>query len=510
MAIAKEAFSASLRPPETLEQEPNSFARFIQANQALFETHSSATFELRNEEQTWRDSPEVNQLVEDSVTALTTGQSADPKILLKIRQIQQEKIFIHIFGTQEEKGAVAKKSAPAKFFVIQRIGKGALTSLQDVNGRLSELEAGFQGVRAPIAEEIRESRKGLFKLFEEFVFSDSSSLFALQDFLSNKRYGSQREAIMPFLVALAQSEDRLANEKKEGLVASASKKWISQLKENPQPEFIDEFTQSQSLKPSAIATFMSWKQFFGSSTQSDQDIREEIASILRLSPQPSIWPAELRESFVLFISSEYSIALADVRRGLEQFRRNTAPKGLMPHNLPELGERAKRVKVAPVDNSVSGEEDNKKEVPSKAIHPVGKLTKEIGGPYVIEIFSGDELMRFLSRAASSLDPSDPRMFEDLKKIVMSVRESPQGPGTTILHSAKSITVDNSHTFQTVRLRSLNPRLRLGINLAHPQAYEVRIVFAISKGNDAPNRNNLSVIGIEGIYDHDGYLGKFGS
>ena len=483
MVIAKEADHASYtNPPETLRGEQNSFLRFIDENKDLFEKHSSLTYELRDEEQGWINSPTLDSLAKMCVdiALLSSPGFSNIKIkaLKKLTVSARAFIIGVVLSNPNEIDRSRDKLVP--YFLSSKFRPPPQSEAMNkvFEESLDDFHTSFREAKLPLAMGVRESKAELIKKFEDFLLSNPSNVFAFQDFLSDKKnYGADKEAIRPFLASLGKTEE------KERILYRSVTKRVNELKENPTHAIIDEFTAS--IKSSNV---LEWLKFAAQG--------EGIANFLKSRPDVSGWTTELRNALFSFVSSKYFNALSSIGRDLEQYR-VPIPKSLSYR--PDLRLEAK-IKKADAKILAQRPQDNEKRVLEKVEkerYPIGILTKEIGASFEIRVLTEEELIDRLQKDADSFAPSDLRMMEDLKNILTSLQKDPYGLGTKKL-TGMHVGVGN----RTLPLRSINPGKRIGLSLDHPESTRIRIVYVIYRNEDGP------VIGIEGIYKHEDYDKKF--
>lgn len=487
MATTKEASPVNAQLPETLRREQNSFLRLIDENKDLFDRHSSLTYELRDEDRGWRNSPTIEPLVKMSIEILSilnpNINDVNSKKMRRLTEQVKARIMGLIFGSDDEIDTLTIKGLPNLIFAQSRSTPKSLVLGKAFDEGITDFRTSFREARSPLVSGVQESRAELFKKFEDFLLSNPSNIFAFGDFLSDKKnHGAEIEAIRPFLSSLVDSEQSLARDKKEGTLRRVVKKWTAELNERPTHVIIDELVIS--IKSPDIRE---WLEFAAQG--------EDIASFLKSRPDVSTWPSKLKKELTSFISSKYFNAFSSVERGLDQFKKPLNSKSIPQRFDLKLTAGTEEVTA---DTGIKKPQENKKgitEITGRQKYPIGTLLREVG-KYSIKLLEEDGLKILLQRAASSLDPSDPRMLEDLKKIIMDLRESPYGPGTKKLVD-KFVTVE----YRSFPIRSINPDRR-GLSLDHPESTKTRIVYVIYRNEDG------SVIGIEGIYKHDEYDKKF--
>lgn len=489
---------------ENLRQKQNSFLGFIEENKDLFDEHISLTYELRDEEKGWKDSLAIDSMEammsELMFLAYPEANDARGKHLRKARKTVKAHIAAMLFADSSEYDKKLKEISFLGYGRLSRSSPKVIALAQTFQASVEDSRRSFLRARSPLAAGVQESRAELLKRLQEFLLLNPSSLFALQDFISDKKnYGADREAIRPFLANLAETEKDLVKNKKEGILHGSVTKWVDELKENPTPAIIDEFTAS--IKSLDI---FEWLEFAADRRikapdgieKRDEDFIRDIANFLKSRSDLSTWPKELREALFLFVSSKYFSALSSIVKDLEEFKRPLLSKSMPLLMSQESGKKRAAAVIRPANGS---DTDSKRALEVEAIeHPIGVLTKIIGSPYKIRVLTEEEFNGFLQKEADSLAPSDSRMLEDLKKIVTSLRRNPHGFGTEKLIS-RNVAVGNRKS----SLRSFNPRLRTGLSNNRPGSLETRIVYVID-GNGPE-----SVIGIEGIYRHDDYMKRFG-
>ena len=491
MVSTKEASPVShTQAPETLGVEQNRFILFLAENNEAFDRHSFLTYELRDEEAGWKNSPTLDSVVEKGVEIafLLYPQinRQNSKIMRKVRRQISANTTKFIFGNSSEKDRLIDNLLPQALSAQRRLPPQGDVLTTALTESLNDFRTSYHEATAPLVSGIRESKAELMGKFEIFLLSNPSNIFAFGDFLSDKKnHGTEIEAIRPFLSSLVESERNLTRDKKEGTLRGAAKKWTDELKEKPTPATIDEFVESiRSKSPNIVE----WLEFAANGV--------DIASFLRSRPDVSLWTTELREALFSFVSSRYTTACSSIEKELEGFRRPFVSKTMPPAIDLELGNakrKAVKVEVKKEPDDVEGASETVK----KARYPIGILTKEAGLSSEIRILSKEEWTQRLEKEADSLAPSDPRMIKDLEKIFLSLWQDPYGLGTEKF-KVHSVAV-NKRSFP---IRSLNPRKRIGLSLEHPESYEVRIAYVIYKGGEVP------VIGIERIYGHEAYEKRF--
>jgi hypothetical protein len=452
--------------------------------------HSFLTHELRDEEAGWKNSPTLDSIVEKGFELAysfnSNAKSANTKTMRRVNRAMIEHVTTYIFSNSSDKDRLLANSSPLGLSALPRLTPQSKALVQTLGESVDDFRTSFNEAISPLVLGIRESKAELMGKFEHFLLSNPSHIFAFADFLSDKKNnGAKIEAIRPFLSSLADSEQSLTREKKEGSLRRAARKWSDELKEKPNPATIDEFAALIKSKPSNIRE---WLEFAAQGV--------DIAHFVRARPDVSTWTAELKEALSSFVSSRYSTACSSIEKELGEFRRPPISKPELASIDFELG-NTKRV---PGKIAVKKEQDVEGEVPEtaeKAKYPIGILTKEIGSPSVVRILEEDGLTRRLQKEANSLDPDDQRMIADLEKIFSSLRNDPYGLGTENL-IGQSYAVGH----RRFPLRSINPRKRIGLSLDHPDSHDIRIVYIIYKNNGVPS------IGLEGVYRHNEYISTF--
>lgn len=487
MATAKEIKPAYVQPPETLRGEQNSFLRFIDENKDLFERHSSLTYELRDEEQGWRNSSTLGSIVKMSFDlVLLLYPELDT---IRGKQMRQLKMQAENHTINFALGASDGNKSIIKYFsdFLSRRPHNTLQSQilsEACEKHLNEFRTSFHEARAPLVSGIRESKAELMRQLENFISSDPSSVFEFEDFLSDKNYVANREEIRPFLASLAETEYVLARDNKEGVLHRKMKNWIDELKERPSPATIDEFVAS--IKS---PTILEWLEFAAQG--------EDIANFLKSRPDVSVWTTELREELSSCVKSRYFTALSSIEKNLEQYRRRAALKAIIPKINPQLGAEIKTAVIQMPAARPKGNDKKASEKAEKAKHPVGILRQEVGSSFQVRVLTEEELTGRLQKESDSLAPADQRMIADLEKIFLSLREDPYGLGTKKLNDM-SIMLGHKE----LPLRSLDPGKRIGLSHDHPDSHDIRIAYIIDKNNGVP------MIGLLGVYRHDDFMSRF--
>lgn len=493
MAAIKEAnpgspiqFTEVLRT-EVPKAEQNSFVLFIDQNKDLFDRHSSLTYELRDEVEGWRDSPTVDQIVNDYIDLIISIVPKTPsdKQLRKVSRNIRKYLLIMLFSSPDEKDNITKREFRNKLFLAHKINSQQVPAAIALYDRMMEFNKDFNEGKAPVAAEVQGSKVELSSKFKNYLLSDPNSIFAFRDFLLDKKYASTRAVIRPFLASFAQSEDRLAKDDKGEILGETVKKWVGEISEKGSPDLLDEFVAS--IKSPNI---LEWLEFAAQG--------EDIANSLKARSDFSAWPSELRKVFKVFVASKYRSTPGDIRKELDQFRKPLTGKGFT-QQYDFLGEETETVTVKA---AIEKKPDNQKgtlEKTEKKKYPVGILTKEIGSSFEVRVLTEEELTGYLQKEANVLVASDSRMIKDIENIVQSLRVDPYGLGTRKLNA---MFVQVGH--RSLPVRSINPRKRIGLSLEHPKSQEVRVAYVIYKNGEGLG----PVIGIEGIYRHEDYDRRF--
>lgn len=487
MVTITETDRVSYQPPETLRGEENSFLQFIDENKDLFERHSSLTYELRDEEEGWRDPSKVDQIVNnciDLVRPILPNAANNKQLRRASREIRKNTLKI-LFRSPDEKENFIEKLSRNSLFLTRKVNDQQGSAINALYERMDEFNRDFHEAKAPIVAELQGSKTELSSKFKDYLLTDSNSIFAFRDFLLDKNYASNREVIRPFLTSFVQSEDRLVKDGKVGILGEGVRKWAGEISEKATPDLLGEFVAS------IKSPIREWLEFAAQG--------EDIANYLEARSDVSAWPPELRKAFESSVASKYHSTLGDIRKELDQFRKPLTVKGpTLQYDF--LEEETETAAPAAIENIPDNQEGTLEETEKKK-YTFGILSQEIGMPHNIRHIREGELETILEKEAAHLDSSDPRMVGDLKRIIMDLRESPYGLGTKKLKE-RSVIVGN----QRLPLRSLNPRTRRGIGLSldHPESPAIRIVYVIYK-NKAE-----SAIGLEGVWRHEDYVKKFGS
>lgn len=490
------------QPVERTGSEQNSFLRFVVENNDLFGKYSSLTYELRDEEEGWRNSPTIADFAERyfelALNSVPSSVKQDSNRTRRVRGRMRDFVMDRIF---KQNGS--EKPIDLRDPVLSRLTPDKRAAAERLGGEIEEFKKGFRETRNPIADELRKTKADLTEKFRDFLLSDPSGIFMFQEFLSRKDIGRKRDEIRHSLSSFADNEELMSKRGEGTILSQAVKKWTTEFKERPTGNLIDEFVPS--IKESAV---LAWLQFMFPmpikstvTSQEEGEWRTHIASYLK-DCSISTWPFQLKGLLSSFIGSKYQLASDAVRKELKQF---TRPATI---SLKELNRSfgafedeidTMEVEVTPkkTDNNKPALALVRTEKVERRKHPVGILSRDMRKPYSVRPSTQDELEAFLRKASDSLDPSDPRMLEDLKKIISDLSESPYGPNIKNLHPKISI---GTHT---VPLRSYNPGKKIGLDLRHPESKNIRIVFTRSEQEDG-----LPIVGLEGIYKHEDYENKF--
>lgn len=477
------------QPPETLRGEQNSFLRFIDENKDLFDRHSSLTYELRDEEEGWRNSSTVDQIVNDYIDLIRSILPNAPKDkqLRKVSRDIRKKTLETLFRNPNEKADFTEKQIRNNLFFTRKVSDQQRPAINELYDRMDEFNRDFHEAKAPVAAEVQGSKAELSSKFKNYLLSDPSSIFSLRDFLSDKKYASNRKVIRPFLASFSQSEDRLVKDDKGGILGETVKKWVVEISEKATPDILDEFVAS--IKSPNI---LEWLEFAAQG--------EDIANSLKARSDFSAWPSELRKTFESFVASKYHSALGVIRKELDQLR--TKPEDISRAIIlgAELVESKKRTNS--VQEQMAQEENDKAEVLKKK-YPAGVLSQDDSGafPFKIRLLTKEELSGFLNKAADDLSPSDSRMNGDVHRMVENLLEDPYGLGTEKIFNVVTIGP------RKVNLRSMKGKGR-GILLEHQESDRLRVIYAIAKHSDSENLDSRPVVVLEGIYHHNDFDKKF--
>lgn len=488
---------------EAPQTEQDSFARFIDGNRELFQRHAELTYDLRDEEKGWRKSLTLEKLVEvgmDLGFSLKPSAQISNKEIRRARERIRDDVAGRVFGSQEESNVLSKADTFRGFAMGGKMNPRSRELEKQLTEGVAEARQAFHKARGPIAEEVKESRGELYHKLKEFLLSHPSNIFNFRDFLADKRQGQEREAIKPFLISLAQSETRAAKEGKPSILEEAVKKGTEELVQNPSSIVIDEF--SLSIKSPKI---LGWLGFAADHAGKSPQLAEDSIGdwIQRISAflktiDFKLAPPELRGELAAFVSAKYTTALGEIRKELGNFNTSLSLKTLARSHISWPGKGSIEKKHPPVNDSATGEDNNgTKEAEKRKKYPIGVLRREPGKSFEVRIMTDSELADMIKEKAGVLGSRDLRMFEDLKRIVVSLREDPYGFGTKIL-SQMFVGVEN----KKLRIRSIDPGKRIGLSLEHPESAQIRIAYVIYRNEGA------SVIGIEGIRNHKDYDSKF--
>lgn len=505
MVTIKEAGPNSpIQLTEVLQVERNGFARFLQENNEAFDRHAFLTYELRDEEAGWENSPTLNGIIE---RGLELAYIAYPHF--KKNKKQERKTVNNLTRTIhriifEPSGQQEKNLISLGFASLSRFnGPNTKALAESIGEDIEEFKTSYEQAVRPLKSQLNESKTEVFGRFRDFLLSDPSHIMVFRSFLSDKDYARKREEIRPFLVNLAQIKERGSKEDRESPFSEAAKKWIGELKERPTPSIIDEFIAS--IKSPAI---LEWLEFAAhmpiksprTIEERDKDLIQDIANFLKSRPDVSTWTTELREALSSFVASKYFSSIGSIQKDLGQYRKPLSLKSISQRMDPELEGEIEKVTVKMPDGKTQGQRDKKETADvQEEKYSIGTVSKEIGKANIVRHVQEEELKNILEKAAANLDPADPRMIADLKTIIADLQKSPYGLGTKKL-TAMSLGIGN----RTIPLRSINPGKRMGLVLSHPESTRIRVVYVIYRNGEDP------VIGIEGIYKHEDYDRKFGS
>ena len=486
MVTAKEAGAVSpIQFAEVLTVEQNSFVRFIDENKDLFDRYSSLTYELRDEEEGWRNSSTADQIINgyiDLVISISPHKPNDKQLRKVSRDIRKHTLGM-LFSSPDEKGNFTEDLIRNKLFSMRKVNNQQVPATIALYDRMDEFNRDFHEEKAPVVAQLQESKAELFSNFKNYLLSDPNSIFAFKDFLLDRKYAPSRDAIRPFLASFAQSEDRLAKSGK-GILGEAVREWVDDILKQATPDLLDELVASIKINSPNI---LKWLEFAARG--------EGVVSYLKGRSDVFIWPSDLSKAFKSFVASKYQLTLGDIRKELDRFRRKPEDFSGAIILGNELVKSKKRTTKS-MQEQMAQEENDKAEVLKKK-YTVGILSQGIGAAFEIRVLTEEELTRRLQKEADSFAPADQRMIADLDKIFLSLREEPYGFGTEKLKD-RFIVIGHKE----LSLRSLNPGKRIGLSHDHPDSHDIRIVYVIYKNNEEP------MIGLEGVYRHDDYMGRF--
>lgn len=324
---AKESSSASYRETtviaESLEGKQNSFVVFINDNRNLFKNNSSLTYKLRDKEKRLRDSPTVNSIVEKTINlalVLQPGREIDEKKMPRFR----EEINNFLFSNSDRTSEFILNSL-RQFNHRLHLTPESQALTEALEEKINNFQEEVYKERSPLVSGILESRAELMEKLEDFFASNSSSLFAFKDFISDKKnYKAERETIRPFLVSLAETEERLAKNSKEGILGETVRKWVKEISEKPTPDFLDKFVVS--IRSTKIFEWLKFStsvsaMFPHTAEDRDERLTKNIADFLKDNCDVLAWPSELKNAYDSFVKSKYYSAQSVIKKELGQFRK---------------------------------------------------------------------------------------------------------------------------------------------------------------------------------------------
>jgi hypothetical protein len=219
MVVAKEAGPLYSETPETPKRESNSFVQFLGQNIGQLHRYSSLTYELRDEEEGWKNSSTSDEIANKFLDLMSPflPDILNNKQLRKISRQIRENVLQMIFRHPNEQENLVEKHIRNSFSLKGNVNGQQERRIIAMYEEITEFNRDFHQAKAPIVEEIRGSKAELSSRFKDYLLSDPFGIFSFRDFLLDRKHASDREAIRPFLASLAETEDRLARERKEGV-----------------------------------------------------------------------------------------------------------------------------------------------------------------------------------------------------------------------------------------------------------------------------------------------------
>lgn len=479
--------------PEKVDVSKNNFAIFIGENQDSLNNFLRFTRLLREEEDGWKNSPILDELVDKmmetlSVVSMSPGvpEGVSAKMLHKARNIYRrdagnaifswsEAQFLHysqVFGRQNEQ-------------MRSKLGREKIIERERILATIGEIRSDYREARRPFAEEIQAEKTKLLPQFWDYLRRDYGNFFDFVEFLKDKE-NPERNKIKLFMESIASAESAPRDDKKRSMFEQIIHDWKERILENPPSQIIVDFSKTLRNLP-VIEEWLNFTLLIRGDASKDINTLLENISL-------SEWPAQLRDEFSKFVSGKYASLLGTLRLALSEFHAKT-PKSI-GNILSQAPASAKRDHFGQngngtphIPDSVSVAERVQRQ------YEIGIIQKvEDTRGHIISKQSPEDISSYLRKMAYKFASGDPRIAQDFEKMLKSIQKDPYGFGVKKLHGM-TITIDRE---SRINLRSLNPRNRMGLILEHPDSMEIRFVFAIKD----------DIIAIEGIYSHDEYDRRF--
>lgn len=333
--------------PVPQEQVPqgNSFLAFIGRHQEALVSLSRFTRDLKNEEQGWRRSASIEELINEYwgiVSLAYPGMSS--RVVRRMENETNRKIRDLIFGNRREGLEEWRRQQElTRDQVRKNLGSEHGKKVDAWLGRLEAMSTDYHETIKPVVASIGLVKEELLTAFGQFLKSDYQGLFDFESFLSSPKHRSQREDIRPFLTFLIEDDSRVrrevARERKDSLLDQARTTWRNKAREGLIEEvllrWIRHVLGSQRREDRSLA---GWLRLFPktlASINGDTQGADDEESIIRVVKTLAEWPQQLRTSYENFVDNETYQVVASIRRGLEQFKTKDSLPSL---GLP-LGER---------------------------------------------------------------------------------------------------------------------------------------------------------------------------
>lgn len=510
--------------PERLPPR-NSFVGFIEEHSALFDQFSMLTSEREHEEAGWRNSLSFDTLVEIPmrvIVSIRTRENGRDGITSREQQRAfaggRRAITTRIFT---KRGRVTLKDYGISMSWYQkRMTPSQRKTVEEALTGLNSLSANFSEAMGVIEEPLSKTRGDLFSELGLYLESDFEHFFDFESFLFDPACEPLSNSIRPFLTAFVEDEETVKRQGREGLLDSVRKRWIERIENDPTEVVLRRFLAAETEMPNPLHQMQIEKQndrvmvsldsevmalfsfALALASKISPELRDtidiknlDVDQILKILPGFNMWPESLKRAYRRFAIFEYTFAISNIRKALDQFRRKDV--------LPETGTIFERTFLMPPKRKRQEREEKEEDRPiaveeeERPQYALGEIVTR-GKTYAVRLLEEGEIDRMITKKAGKLAKGDERRLQDVKIALVDLQRDPYGYGTKVLVD-RGVPIE----YRVLPLRRLNPGDRPGVTLLHPESDRLRIVYAIYVTKD-----NKRAVALEGIYTHEEFDRKF--
>lgn len=289
----------------------NSFLRFIGEERTLFAGFSSNVRRLREEEQSWRDSPRLAGLLDEVVEIIKVGspRTFDPKKEREFKRRYTEALFSNTESPLAGDDTIQFRRGLAQSY------REKLDAWVVMAG---QFERDYKTTRKPIRELVLETRQALFAQFAQYLRAEFKHLVDFGDFLIDPKLASAREDIRPFLTSLAEHVFK-TREKDGNMLAQLRREWAEREKDSLEDDILKPFlfSKNKGLGPNLYEIL---KLAFELYRPGEEVSDKEILRVLKKAGL-SKWPEDFRVDYQRFTATTVASVISEIQKGLEPYRR---------------------------------------------------------------------------------------------------------------------------------------------------------------------------------------------